>query len=140
MREHIAEYDNYLVCLVVGSRSVNDYTFVKGMLDHILSANTRVVIVSGGAGGADALAKRYAEEKGHPYLEFKADWSKGRVAGYLRNKEMHEYIAQYPYRYVVAFWDGESKGTRHSFDLANTCNNPLQIVRTDYRDIQQVLI
>ena len=131
MREKNLAWENRLICLVVGSRSVTDYCYVERWLDYILQNNPNVVIVSGGAAGADKCAKDYARVKQLDYVEFPADWSKGKSAGYIRNEEMHQYIAQYPYRYVVAFWDGKSKGTTHSFQLAEKYNNPLQIVRTD---------
>lgn len=88
-----------------------------------------VVIVSGGARGADALAKRYAVDRGYCYMEFPADWDTyGRRAGYIRNRAMHEYISTHENRGVIAFWDGKSRGTRQSFSLAGSYSNPLRVV------------
>lgn len=42
---------------------------------------------------------------------------------------MHQYIAHAAYRGVVAFWDGQSKGTMHNFELAKKYRNPIRIVR-----------
>lgn len=121
----------YFFCLVVGSRDFNDYDFVKRKLDHILKNHfDKVVIVSGGAKGADSCAERYAAEKGYECVVFHAEWDKyGKVAGYIRNKKMHEYIAKAQHRGCVAFWKNKSKGTSHNFDLAKEFNTPIRIIK-----------
>lgn len=116
-------------CLVVGSRTFSDYELMKQRLDLLLRNQNNVVIVSGGARGADSLAERYAKEKGHPCKVFPADWSLGKRAGFIRNKQMHEYIASFDRRGAVAFWDGSSRGTAQNFELAKQYNNPIRIVR-----------
>lgn len=66
-------------------------------------------IVSGGAKGADTLAIDWAVINWVPFREFLPDWDKhGKKAGILRNVEMAEYADT-----LVAFWDGESRGTKH---------------------------
>ena len=71
-------------------------------------------IVSGGALGIDTIAEQYAETHGIPSKIFLADWQeKGKQAGFIRNNEIWEYADE-----GVAFWDGKSKGTAHSFQLA----------------------
>lgn len=122
--------DNKKYLLVIGSRSFTDYQYASHILDKVANGHKDIVIVSGGADGADALAKRYATEKGFEYIEFPADWKTyGKSAGYIRNEEMHKYIAQHETRKVVAFWDGVSKGTAHSFRLAEKYNNQLHVIR-----------
>ena len=117
-------------CLIVGSRNFADFTFFEQKVDYFLQNYSDIVIVSGGARGADALAKRYAKERNLEYVEFPADWDKhGKSAGYIRNEEMHKYIAQFEKRGCIAFWDGESKGTQHNFPLAKKYNTPIKIVR-----------
>ncbi len=120
----------YFYCLVVGSRTFEDYELMKNKLDYFLSNHgKKVVIVSGGAKGADSLAKRYAKDKGFEYVEFPADWENlGKTAGYIRNEQMHKYISKAAKRGVVAFWDGESKGTAHNFTLAKRYSNPIKTV------------
>lgn len=46
---------------------------------------------------------------------------------------MHSYISTHADRGVIAFWDGTSRGTAQSFRLAREFDNPLRIIRTDYR-------
>ena len=116
--------------LIVGSRTFNDYSLLIKECDYYLSNYTDIVIVSGGAKGADTLAKRYAQDKGYEYIEFPAEWEKyGKSAGYIRNDEMHRFIADMSNRGVIAFWDCKSKGTAHNFELARKYGNPIRIVR-----------
>lgn len=115
-------------CLVIGSRSFSDYEFLKAKLDYVLSNHAEITIVSGGAKGADTLAERYAKERGCNLKVFPAKWETyGRSAGYKRNVEMHTYICTFEHRGVVAFWDGKSPGTAHSFKLCQQFNNPLKL-------------
>ena len=75
-------------------------------------------IVSGGAKGADSLAARYANEKGIPLVVFLPVWDKyGKRAGFVRNKEIVKASD-----IVICFWDGQSRGTKHSIDYAEKLN------------------
>ena len=61
--------------IVAGSRTFNDYRLLRNKLDQILANKLPdIVIVSGGARGADTLGERYAQEKGLPVKQFPADW------------------------------------------------------------------
>ena len=130
---YLSNEENEFFCMIVGSRSFENYEILREKCDFMLKKKTgkEIIIVSGGAAGADALAKNYAKEKGYKYLEFPADWSKGNIAGYERNQQMHRYISTKADRGVIAFWDGESKGTKHSFSLAKKFHNPIRIIKVD---------
>ena len=124
--------NNAFFCLVVGSRTFNDYELLKKSLDEILKdkEDMGIVLVSGGAKGADSLAERYALERNYDMIVMRANWTVyGKSAGYIRNTQMHEYISAKPNRMVVAFWDGQSKGTEHSFKLAERFKNPITTIR-----------
>lgn len=137
---------NPFYCLVVGSRDFNDYSLMCEKLDFILKDKKYVVIVSGGAKGADSLAERYAKEHGYELKVFEAKWNDieglpesaigyrngipyRKRAGYERNEEMHRFISvpSGHARVVVAFWNGSSKGTAHNFELATKYNNPIEV-------------
>lgn len=94
--------------IIAGSRSLEDYELVKAYADFKLSnVEDEIEIVSGAASGADALGERYAKEKGFRIKRFPAEWDKyGRRAGPMRNRLMAEYADA-----LLAYWDGESKGT-----------------------------
>lgn len=124
-------------CMIIGSRTFTDYNLMKEKTDHMLSVvskDMKITIVSGGADGADKLAERYAKEKGYRLLIFPADWSKGKRAGYERNERMHKFLKDVSdehdaKRGIIAFWDGKSRGTAHSFELANKYGNPIRVIR-----------
>ncbi len=121
-------------CIVAGSRTFNDYDLLEHKLNAFLSVKkhidqAHIVIVSGGAKGADALAERYAKEKGYELKVFKADWNLyGKSAGYRRNEQMHRYVSQFEDRGCVCFWNQISKGTTHNFILCEKYKTPLRVV------------
>lgn len=73
-----------------------------------------IIIVEGGAIGPDDLASIWARTNNYNYIELPAQWKKfGKSAGYRRNSEMLELS-----KYVLAFYDGTSKGTAHTIEAA----------------------
>ena len=82
------------------------------MNEAVSCVDDEITIVEGGARGTDALAKRYALERGFILKEFPADWDKnGRAAGPIRNSEMVDFIKDKENRAAIFFWDGKSRGT-----------------------------
>ena len=109
---------------IIGSRTFNDY---ERMCNEILTLFTDKIecIVSGGAKGADSLGERYAKERDIQTIILKPDWNKyGRSAGFIRNHDIIKTCT-----HVIAFWDGQSKGTKHSIDLAKQLGKPCWIVK-----------
>lgn len=99
-----------------GCRDYNNYSvfekFVSECISEIESEN--IIILSGHCSGVDAMAERYAMEKGYKLEIYPADWKKyGRAAGPKRNKEMVQ-----DSNVVIAFWDGKSKGTKSLVEFA----------------------
>lgn len=96
---------------IVGGRDFNDYEKLKNALTPYLARCD--VEICGEAKGADTLGAKWAQENYIKVEYFPADWGNyGRRAGYLRNEEMAKAAD-----FVVAFWNGESKGTKHMIDL-----------------------
>ena len=112
--------------IIAGSRNFNDYDLLKSVCDELLSLKIHsheIVIISGTAYGADKLGERYAGEYGFKVERYPADWGTyGKSAGYRRNEEMAK-IADA----LIAFWDGESKGTMHMINLAERYNLQVHI-------------
>jgi predicted Rossmann fold nucleotide-binding protein DprA/Smf involved in DNA uptake len=109
---------------IVGSRSFTDYEALEKELDSICESVKVTCVVSGGAKGADSLGQRYAESKGIDTQIFLPDWEKhGKAAGFIRNKDI---IANSDF--CVAFWDGKSKGTLSSIELAKKQGIPVKVV------------
>ncbi len=81
-------------------------------------------IVSGGAQGVDQCAKAYAQANGLKLTEFLPAYARyGQAAPLRRNEEIVRYADA-----VLAFWDGESAGTRYVIELCKTYGKPVQIV------------
>lgn len=108
---------NILKVIIAGGRDFNDYELLKTKVDKILSNKKKthkIYILSGKARGADLLGERYAKENLLEVLEFPADWETfGKRAGFKRNEEMANEAHA-----LIAFWDGESHGTKHMIDIA----------------------
>ena len=100
--------------IIAGSRDFDDYEMLRKYCDFLLQSQTDIEVVSGTAKGADQLGEKYATERGYKIKRFPADWDKhGKAAGYIRNEEMAKYADS-----LIAFWNGNSKGTEHMINLA----------------------
>lgn len=122
--------ENTFFCMVVGTRTYNNYQTFCTILDKALSSKThqKIIIISGGAKGADSLAEKYAKEKGYHMIVFEAEWERlGNKAGPIRNEQMHKFVSTFPNRGVIAFWDGKSRGTASNFNLAKQYQNQIRI-------------
>jgi len=105
---------------VVGSRSFDDYERMRKVLVEYLP----FILISGGADGADSLAERFAREEDLEVIIHYPEWKKyGRKAGYLRNSFIVRDCDK-----LIAFWDGRSKGTKMSIDLAKKEGKLLKII------------
>lgn len=102
---------------VVGSREFKDKKKVYYELNRfheLVDYESEVIFVSGGARGVDSYAEDVANKLGFKCIIFKPEWDKyGKKAGFLRNQLIINKADK-----CVAFWDGQSKGTKHSIDLA----------------------
>lgn len=111
--------------IIAGGRKFNDYPLLKNKMDELLINETDIEIVSGKAMGADTLGELYANANGYNIKEFPALWEQyGKSAGYKRNEQMAEYADM-----LVAFWDGESKGTKHMIDIAKNKGLRVEVVK-----------
>lgn len=105
---------------VVGGRKFTNYDLIVEELQQYMP----FILVSGGAHGADSLAEKFADFNDLKKIIFLPDWKKfGRSAGYRRNAMIVERADL-----VIAFWDGASKGTKLTIDLAKEKGVPLRIV------------
>jgi len=111
--------------LVCGSRTYNNRNPNLQKVLDLFSITENDTIISGGAQGADYYAEEYAKRNKCRLEVFKAYWNKyGKKAGYIRNKKM---IDQEP-DMVIAFWDGISKGTKNTINLAKEKRIPTFII------------
>lgn len=114
---------------IIGSRDFYNFDFLEEKVKELMPKNHNdFIIVSGGARGTDTLAEQFAEKYGYPKEIHKAKWHlHGKCAGYLRN---HEIVRNADM--VIAFWNGISKGTKHTINIARDDSNRIvHIIRID---------
>lgn len=113
---------------IVGSRNFNNYAAICEGINIIVDDYSEISeIVSGGAVGVDSLAALFAKDNAIPLIVFKPDWSThGKAAGYLRNIEIVNYAD-----FVLIFWDGVSKGTKHDIDLCIKHSKEHKLIMVD---------
>ena len=122
--------------IIAGGREFSDYDLLVRACNYYLRnarKSHKITVVCGGARGADALGKRYADDNNMPVLMMHADWNTyGKSAGYKRNAQMAR-----KGDYLIAFWDGESKGTSHMIDLAKEQSLKVAVVKykVEYNEI-----
>lgn len=99
---------------IVGSRYGLDFNRVADRIKRIVSRNDVGLVVSGGAVGVDRLAESLTLAAGKRVHSIRPDWNKyGKSAGFRRNVNIIEMADE-----VHAFWDGRSRGTKSSLDIA----------------------
>lgn len=108
--------------IIAGGRDFNDLQKMKENVPwHQITE-----LVCGEARGADTLGKKYLLENNFniPIKSFIPDWDKdGKAAGHIRNRQMGDYADA-----LIAFWDGESKGTKGMIDYMKKLGKPVKVV------------
>ncbi len=130
-KQILHSYLNESRVIVAGGRDFNDYEYMRSKLNELIIENitfgVHVKIISGMANGADTLAVRYADEMEFTKILFPANWKRfPRIAGFLRNEDMLSIAT-----HLVAFWDGESHGTKHMIEIARRNGIPVWVF--DYK-------
>lgn len=115
--------------IIAGGRNFFDLGTLKTVFVNIAShvKNEDITIISGGAKGADKTGE-YLQSmlKGSKLEVYPALWDKyGKSAGYVRNAQM---ITEGKAEYLLAAWDGKSKGTKSMIELAKKHNIPTVIL------------
>lgn len=108
--------------LVCGSRTWSDADAVR---ERLLELPPESVVIHGGARGADVMAATTATALGLSEQAFLPDWRRlGKRAGIVRNLEMLDEAPDL----VIAFWDGDSIGTKHTIDEAKRRGIPVELI------------
>lgn len=108
--------------IIAGSRNFQNYPKMCEELDKIRDSIGE--IVCGEALGADTLGRTYAYDNAIPIKSFPADWSLGKAAGFIRNKQMAEYADK-----AIVFWDGESVGTQDMITKMKNYNKECIVIK-----------
>ncbi len=111
---------------IVGGRTFNDYSLLeKTFYNHFTKHGiSEIVIISGGAKGADSLAFQFAENHRLEMRVYPAEWDKfGKSAGFIRNQTIVDNCDM-----VLVFWDGVSRGTADTIEKAKRAKKPTFII------------
>lgn len=112
---------------VVGSRGLS--VSVEMVLAELQAVKVDIdsidTVISGGAVGVDSVADELADRVGAAVRIHVPDYDRhGHRAPFIRNKDIVKQAD-----FVLAFWDGESRGTAHALRLAVSHGIPCKIVR-----------
>jgi hypothetical protein len=112
--------------IIAGSRDLDCHLVVDALWR--LCPNVISEVVSGGALGADLGGEYWANLRNIPIKTFRANWSfYGKSAGPKRNGVMADYAD-----YLIAFWDGRSRGTKDMITQMQGRGKPYMIIDTSY--------
>lgn len=104
--------------LIVGSRSITNFD-----ISPYIPAETELII-SGGADGTDTLAEKYADKHRISKLILRPQYKLYRRGAPLkRNDRMVELCDK-----ALVFWDGVSRGTKHTIDYAQKLGKPVEVI------------
>jgi hypothetical protein len=113
---------------IVGGRKFRDARLLDASirafcLEHDVEIGE---VVSGGATGADALGEAWAKLNHIPTTIY---YPKGHHASdyHARNRQIVQRCDM-----LIAFWDGQSTGTKHSIDFARRLGKHVTVIR--YRE------
>lgn len=120
------------IVIVTGGRSYSDVRHVESVLNNV-ALDRSFVLYEGGAGGADSIARSWAEKNGIECKTFCADWKQfGSAAGPIRNKAMlSEALSIAKEVIVIAFPGG--RGTANMCMLAidaSKSTNRVKLIRS----------
>ncbi|MEA1965574.1 MAG: DUF2493 domain-containing protein [Candidatus Aerophobetes bacterium] len=108
---------------VIGSRGFKNYRLMKSALIKYKIEE----IISGGSKGADTLAEKFADEHKIKEIIFKPNYARyKREAPLMRNKQIVDYADK-----VIAFWDGESRGTKYTIDYARKRGKKIDVIHCE---------
>lgn len=138
-----AEYRKYKIRLIIaGGRKFEDFSYVQKSLNFMLQnyKKDEILIIEGGATGADRLGRRYAELNNIDYVTMVANWkdletppvkikennygSYNCLAGLSRNKRMGDLAS-----HAVVYWDGVSTGSKHMQEYMEDLKKPVKVFR-----------
>jgi len=109
---------------VVGSRGWAMPSVISKELDSQYTVGELSEVVTGGALGVDSFAEAWCRLRLVPCRVFKPNWSVGKRGAAIRNRQIVDYCD-----WLIAFWDGKSRGTKMSIDMAAKAGKLLKIIR-----------
>ena len=128
--------------IVAGGRTFSNPHLLQEVVTDFANSkgeNTAVSIVTGMAKGADMFAYEFAKQNNIVTHEFPADWNNIDVPNALvryRNGKPYNTLAGINRNHVmgdfadglIAFWDGQSRGTKDMINYMKSLNKEVHIV------------
>lgn len=113
--------------IIAGGRDFTNFSLLEQTVLYLANGplnDKAISIVSGMAPGADTMGYTFAVKHNVLTYQFPADWiTYGKRAGMLRNKEMGLFADG-----LLAFWDGQSKGTKQMIDYMQKLGKPVHVI------------
>lgn len=117
--------------IICGGRNYNDRKTLENALNRLKLKTPVILVITGGAKGADTLGRIWAEKNGIASTVINADWDRyGKSAGYLRNRSMATTLMRWKEEQldersigIVAFPGG--RGTQMMTEIAAEMNIPV---------------
>lgn len=108
---------------IIGSRSICNEEAYR-MLKNEIAVLNPTTIISGGSKGVGEMAETIANRNGYDLETILPEWEKyGKQAAVIRNQAIIKKAD-----YVLAVWDGKSKGTMNEITLAKRLKKPLKVI------------
>lgn len=118
--------------LVCGSRTFTNWELMRSTLNEANQRSEVSRVIHGGAAGADRMGGRWGKVMALKVMEVLPEWGKyGVSAGYKRNLTMLDMLEIVCGDEVIAFWDGESRGTQHTIQHATDRGLEVTVVLYD---------
>ena len=113
---------NSMKIAVIGSRNLTNQVVLENELNTI--KDKVQLVITGGIGGTDTLAEKWALDNNITIEVIKPDWkSYGRLAGVVRNKQIIESCD-----YCYFFWDKKSIGVQFSINYCKKIFKPIKVI------------
>lgn len=117
---HFISIGGIMKVAIIGSRNIS--MSIDELTEYIPEGTTE--IVSGGARGVDTVAREFAIYNNIKLTEFLPDYQRyKRGAPLIRNREIINYADT-----VIAFWDGNSRGTKFVIDECKKAGKTVQVI------------
>jgi len=107
---------------IIGSKDFKDKEFVEKKLAKEIT-ETNIAVITGGASGVDTWVEEFCK-KNYIFYEIIRPINPANKLDYLfRNIEIITLADK-----IIAFWDGESKGTKFVIDYAKARGKKVEVI------------
>ncbi len=115
---------------VIASRTFNNYKLLKSTIKDWCNENNSYIkiIICNNTKDTNILASKYASDNNLVKTIYPKDYNNnnnsGKSIGIIDNKSIIKNSD-----YIIAFWDGNSKGTLNCINKAKSMNKPIKVIQ-----------